>query len=139
MTRLPARDRRARAPAAWTPARIVALPAFAAVYAGIAWRWGTSPMVLLGIAGLSLAAFLAYVFDKSAAVAGRWRISERTLHLLALAGGWPGALVAQQLLRHKTRKPEFVTVFWCTVVLNVAALAAWHAGLLPGVAPPGGG
>lgn len=130
---------RVEPPAAWTPARILALPVFAAVYAGVAWRWGTSPMVLLGIAGLSLVAFLAYVFDKSAAVAGRWRTSERTLHLLGLAGGWPGALVAQQLLRHKTRKPGFVAVFWCTVVLNVAALAAWHAGLLPGVAPPGGG
>lgn len=73
--------------------------------------------------GLSLVAFLAYAVDKSAARNGRWRTQESTLHLLALAGGWPGALVAQQRLRHKSAKPSFLVVFWVTVVLNCGALA----------------
>jgi uncharacterized membrane protein YsdA (DUF1294 family) len=97
----------------------------------MAWRWGFRPPVLLAYLGLSLAAFMAYAFDKSAAVSGRWRTAENTLHLLALAGGWPGALLAQQVLRHKTSKPDFVTVLWMTVALNVAAFVAWHAGLMP--------
>jgi uncharacterized membrane protein YsdA (DUF1294 family)/cold shock CspA family protein len=73
--------------------------------------------------GLSIVAFVAYALDKSAARAGRWRTQENTLHLLALAGGWPGALVAQQQLRHKSAKPAFLVVFWATVLLNCGALA----------------
>ena len=73
--------------------------------------------------GLSVIAFLAYAFDKSAARNGRWRTKESTLHLLSLAGGWPGALVAQQRLRHKSSKPSFLAVFWVTVVLNCGILA----------------
>ncbi|PKO86455.1 MAG: DUF1294 domain-containing protein [Betaproteobacteria bacterium HGW-Betaproteobacteria-12] len=73
--------------------------------------------------GLSVVAFLAYALDKSAARNGRWRTQENTLHLLALAGGWPGALVAQQQLRHKTAKTSFLVVFWATVIVNCGALA----------------
>jgi uncharacterized membrane protein YsdA (DUF1294 family) len=38
--------------------------------------------------------------------------------LLSLAGGWPGALVAQQKLHHKSKKQSFRLVFWLTVLLN---------------------
>ena len=75
--------------------------------------------------------FIVYALDKSAAKAGRWRVAEKTLHLLALAGGWPGALLAQQLLRHKTSKPGFIAMFWFTVLVNVAAFVAWHSGIFP--------
>jgi uncharacterized membrane protein YsdA (DUF1294 family)/cold shock CspA family protein len=117
-------------PAPWTLPRILAIPVFAAIYAYVAVRWGFSLPVLLAYLVLSLVAFFAYALDKSAAVSGRWRISEQTLHLFAFAGGWPGALVAQQLLRHKTSKKSFIYVFWLTVLLNIAALVAWHAGLM---------
>ena len=55
----------------------------------------------------STASVVAYGVDKSAARQGRPRVCERTLHLLAVIGGWPGALVAQRLFRHKSRKPSF--------------------------------
>lgn len=71
----------------------------------------------------SFAAFVAYALDKSAAKNDQWRTKESTLHLFALAGGWPGALAAQRLLRHKSSKPSFQFVFWVTVVLNCGALA----------------
>ena len=76
----------------------------------------------------SLIAFIAYALDKSAAQHGRWRTQESTLHLFALAGGWPGALAAQRLLRHKSRKPSFQFVFWVTVMLNCCALAWFYSG-----------
>ena len=60
--------------------------------------------------------------DKSAARSGGWRTQESTLHGLSLIGGWPGALIAQQVLRHKSRKEEFRFVFWLTVVINVCVL-----------------
>jgi len=65
--------------------------------------------------------FLVYAKDKWAARTGRWRTKESTLHSLALIGGWPGALLAQQMLRHKSRKDAFQFVFWATVVFNCAA------------------
>ncbi|MET0067065.1 MAG: cold shock and DUF1294 domain-containing protein [Candidatus Thiodiazotropha sp.] len=68
--------------------------------------------------------YLAYYFDKSAARAGHWRTRESTLHLLSLAGGWPGALLAQVRFRHKTRKQPFRALFLTTVVLN-GALLGW--------------
>ena len=71
----------------------------------------------------SLVAFIAYALDKSAARNDQWRTKESTLHLFALAGGWPGALAAQRLLRHKSRKQSFQIVFWATVILNCCALA----------------
>lgn len=44
------------------------------------------------------------------------------MHLLSLVGGWPGALIAQALLRHKTRKTTFLIGYWLTVIVNYVAL-----------------
>jgi uncharacterized membrane protein YsdA (DUF1294 family)/cold shock CspA family protein len=73
---------------------------------------------------LSVVAFVIYYFDKEAAQTSRQRTPESTLHMLALAGGWPGALVAQRLLRHKSSKQSFQEVFRATVVINCIALGA---------------
>ncbi|WP_429002212.1 DUF1294 domain-containing protein [Xanthomonas campestris] len=72
-------------------------------------------------------AMLVYWLDKSAAQRGRQRTPEAALHLIALLGGWPGALLAQQLFRHKSSKAAFQLRFWITVVVNVTALCwAWQ-------------
>lgn len=55
----------------------------------------------------SLICFLAHVRDKSAARAGHRRPPESTLLLLGLPGGWLGAVLAQQVLRHKSTKAAF--------------------------------
>ena len=71
----------------------------------------------------SVAAFYAYKHDKeSAQVSGR-RTNEWFLITLGLIGGWPGALVAQYRLRHKTKKVAFRLGYWLSVGFNVAALA----------------
>lgn len=67
-------------------------------------------------------AFIAYAIDKAAAKSDRWRIPESTLHVLGLLGGWPGAMLAQTLLRHKSVKREFRLIFWVTVVVNLLVL-----------------
>ncbi|EWG97879.1 DUF1294 domain-containing protein [Halomonas sp. BC04] len=71
---------------------------------------------------LSVISFAMYGLDKAAAGKGRRRISEATLLFAGLIGGWPGALVAQQAFRHKTRKQPFQAIFWCGVVVNCAVL-----------------
>lgn len=97
----------------------VVILAFALVWAGSAVVWGVPRWVLPGYAVLSLLTFCAYWQDKRAAQAGHWRTPESTLHALALQGGWPGAIVAQQWLRHKSRKADFRGRFWLTVLGNV--------------------
>jgi uncharacterized membrane protein YsdA (DUF1294 family) len=71
---------------------------------------------------ISAVTFIVYALDKSAAKQHRWRIQENTLHLLSLLGGWPGALAAQRILRHKTQKVTFQIVYWATVGFNLAGL-----------------
>ncbi len=63
--------------------------------------------------------FSVYASDKSAAKNGTWRRAEKKRYLLAFIGGWPGALVAQKVLRHKSSKAGIRAVFWGTVVLNL--------------------
>lgn len=81
------------------------------------------PMELLCIYGImSVIAFLMYAKDKNAAEGGKWRTSESTLHILSLLGGWPGAKLAQSLLRHKSKKLSFRITSWVTVAANCGAL-----------------
>lgn len=77
------------------------------------------PIVLAWYVGISIVAFVMYAWDKNSAQRGAWRTPESALHLASLLGGWPGALVAQQVLRHKSSKKEFRVIFWITVVVNV--------------------
>jgi uncharacterized membrane protein YsdA (DUF1294 family) len=66
---------------------------------------------------------LLYKKDKNAAEWNDWRVSENTLHAISVLGGWPGSLVAQYKLRHKSKKISFRTVYWITVVINLSFLA----------------
>ncbi len=77
----------------------------------------------LAVGILSPAAFCAYGWDKWKAEREGHRISEKKLHLLAFAGGWPGAVAGQQWFRHKTLKPVFRTILVLTVLLHVAVVA----------------
>jgi len=110
------------------------IPLFLLLYVALALRWHVPWPVGAAYVGLSLLCFLLYARDKAAARAARRRTPERTLHLLALLGGWPGALLAQRHLRHKSSKASFRSAFWGTVVLNVGGFVvlsspwggAWH-------------
>ena len=108
--------------AQWGGATLFAIPAFLLLYVTMAILWKTP----LWVAGLYMAAstatFMAYAVDKSAAAHRSRRTPESRLHTLSLIGGWPGALLAQQLLRHKSTKQAFRQAFWGTVLLNVFAL-----------------
>lgn len=60
--------------------------------------------------------FFFYGYDKMQARNLEWRVKETTLHVLALSGGWPGALAGQHYFQRKTRKSGFMAVFWGIVV-----------------------
>jgi uncharacterized membrane protein YsdA (DUF1294 family) len=69
---------------------------------------------------MSLITFVTYWIDKRRAQRGidDRRIPESTLHVLSLMGGWPGAIVAQETFRHKTRKTSFRIMMWVTIFLH---------------------
>lgn len=82
-------------------------------------------LILLAYAVVSIITFCVYGLDKRAAVRGRWRTPEATLHLLELLGGFPGAMVAQRVFRHKRAKVSYLVVFWLIVLLHAAAWITW--------------
>ncbi|MFT5009279.1 MAG: uncharacterized membrane protein YsdA (DUF1294 family) [Granulosicoccus sp.] len=99
---------------------------FAAGGLALGYQFGWLPKGLVYFYGAaSLVTFVVYAWDKYAAKKGWRRTSERLLHLLALLGGWPGALLAQQWLRHKTIKRRFRVVFWLTLMVNLGILFWW--------------
>lgn len=98
---------------------------------GIAFLIAIAALVLMGklhqafawlYFSTSAAAFIAYGIDKSAAKKNRNRISEDSLLIWGIIGGWPGALIGQQVFRHKTIKTSFQISFWISVIINCAVL-----------------
>jgi len=101
--------------------------AFVALLAGVVMAWEPPLWVPALYLIASLVTFVAYAADKAAARSGGWRVSEGSLLLLGMIGGWPGAIVAQQTLRHKTVKQSFRVLFWMTVLVNIGALLYFTA------------
>lgn len=104
-------------------ATLLFLPAFAAYYIFLDLLWKVPPVVRLVYLAMCTISVILYILDKAAAASGNSRVAEKTLHFFGLLGGWPAALVMQQLLRHKTVKAEFRAAFWGTVFLNCLLLA----------------
>lgn len=107
------------------------LAAWAWAHPTMAAAWGLSshrpgPWVAAWFVIASIVSFAIHAIDKQAALRGGQRVSERSLLLSAAAGGWPGAALAQQLLRHKTRKTSFRLAFAGAIALNILALAVWQ-------------
>ena len=115
----PASRKRNDSPAQWGGASYFAIPAFLFVFLIVAILWRVPNWVAGLYFAASVVCFVTYVIDKSAAKAGRRRVSEDTLIFLGFACGWPGAIIAQQVLRHKSNKASFRSAFWGSVVLNV--------------------
>jgi uncharacterized membrane protein YsdA (DUF1294 family)/cold shock CspA family protein len=103
--------------------RLLVVIAFTVVLAICSVRTALHPFIVAAYLVASPVAWLLYVFDKAAAMNGRQRTRENTLLLTGLLGGWPGALLAQGMFRHKSRKTAFLLPFWITVAMNCAALA----------------
>lgn len=123
------RQRRDKHPAQWGAASYFALPAFALIYLAVSIAWRIPHWVALVYLIVSGICFGAYAWDKLSAKAGARRTRESTLLMLGLACGWPGAVLAQQVWRHKTNKAAFLRQFWITVVFNLAALVYFNSPL----------
>ncbi|MDD4601038.1 MAG: DUF1294 domain-containing protein [Negativicutes bacterium] len=60
------------------------------------------------------------IVDKHRAKSGKWRISEQTFFLIALAFGAAGILIGMYAFRHKTRHLYFVVGIPMVLIINLA-------------------
>lgn len=95
---------------------LLILPAMGLLRAPVAWWWP-----LLQVLALSAATFRLYAYDKQQAMKGAWRVPETSLHLAEIAGGWPGAFLAQRRFRHKCSKGAYLAIFWGIILLHQVA------------------
>ncbi len=104
---------------------LLVLPAAALIHQGLG-HWLVAVYALV----LSVITYQLYSRDKQAAQANQWRITELTLHTMAMLGGWPGGYLAQVRLRHKSAKKSFLIVFWGIVVVyqyvSLEMLLGWQ-------------
>lgn len=113
-----------------TLSHLLPIVLFAIVYLVADHVWAV-PLWAAGIyLAVSALTLVTYAVDKSSAQRGGWRISEGMLNLLAFLGGWPGAIIAQQILRHKTIKSSFRARFWMAVVANILLFVVLASPLL---------
>ena len=84
----------------------------------LVWLRGETLIPLVAYGVVSVIAFFLYWSDKRKARTDGRRTPENILHAVELAGGWPGALIAQQVFRHKTRKVSYQVLFWVIVLLH---------------------
>jgi len=67
---------------------------------------------------LNILAFTAYGLDKAKAAVGTWRISEKTLLILAFFGPF-GAYSGMIICRHKTKKKPFTWAVPLFMLLHI--------------------
>jgi len=84
-----------------------------------------NPLPIILYTVMSLITFALYATDKSRAINGHWRVSENSLHLCELMGGWLGGFIAQQQLRHKSSKASYQLVFWLIVAAHIVFWVDW--------------
>ena len=106
--------------------RLLVIPVFALLLGALHWEHPLPRAVPTLYSALSMALVLVYGMDKWAARRGAARVAPWSLHVVAVMGGWPGALIGQQLFRHKTTEPLFLRITWAMAALNIALLLlAW--------------
>jgi uncharacterized membrane protein YsdA (DUF1294 family) len=71
--------------------------------------------------------FFIMLVDKRKAIKNRWRIPEKTLFLIALAGGSVGALVGMYCFRHKTKHKSFTIGIPAILILQLSLLVFLYA------------
>lgn len=81
------------------------------------------PLIIYSL--LSFVCFFIYIYDKQMAISGGWRVRESSLHWLEIFGGWPGALIAQMIIGHKTSKMVFQFIFAVIVLLHIIVWAVY--------------
>lgn len=84
----------------------------------------TAHPVMMWLLLANLLTLVIYGVDKMAARKDWRRVPEATLLFFGVVGGWVGAMVGQQVFRHKTQKQPFKTYFMISVIVSISATIA---------------
>lgn len=109
-------------PRSWLTNLLIVLPLGCSSYLLVTAR---NPLPFFSYFTFSLLTMFIYATDKTHAATHKWRVPEHYLHILELLGGWPGALMAQNQFRHKTRKSLYQVLFRAIIALHLAGWAAY--------------
>lgn len=112
----------------------IVLPLFGVLLALVHWRWHLPWWIAAVYLAASLLCYGIHGLDRRAATRSRWRVSEPVLLLLGVAGGWPGAVLAHQLLPLDGIRPAYRALFWLGAVANMVGLVLLTAAQSPAVA-----
>lgn len=84
-------------------------------------------VVLAWLISITVVTLVAYRYDKSIAGSDRFRVPERVLLLLALAGGTIGAIAGMYLVgeHHKTSKRSFMLPFFIILIVQAALVGLY--------------
>ena len=85
---------------------------------------GTTATLFVIFLLFNVVTFCLYWWDKEEERGGHWRVSQARLLQVPCLGGNVGAVAAQRLLRHKTRKEPFRTQLMAILVLHAALVPA---------------
>jgi uncharacterized membrane protein YsdA (DUF1294 family)/cold shock CspA family protein len=102
----------------WLVNLLIALPLLLSGYLLLITQ---NPVPFMAYWFLSLITMYLYGTDQAHAVTHQRRIPEGWLHLLELLGGWPGALMAQNDFRHKTRMSTYLVIQRGIIALHLIA------------------
>ena len=102
----------------WPVNLLIALPLVLSCYLLI---MAANPLPFFAYWLLSLLTMILYGFDKAHAAMRKWRVPEIYFHLLELLGGWPGALIAQNDFRHKTRQSAYLWILRGIIAIHLMA------------------
>ncbi|MGY3571858.1 DUF1294 domain-containing protein [Vibrio sp. SCSIO 43135] len=91
---------------------------FSTIMVSSVWLFDYPVIILLYYLMASAVTYSLYGYDKTAEATGGWRVPETLLHVISVMGGWPGAILAQSILQHKSRVPVFMFIFWLTLLIN---------------------
>lgn len=72
--------------------------------------------------GINVVEFTLMYIDKERAKAKQYRISERTLFIVAILGGSIGAILGMQVFRHKTKHISFTFGMPAILVVQIILL-----------------
>lgn len=85
-------------------------------------NWNLPIPIWVYLIPVNIAAFALYGIDKQKAKLGMWRIPEKTLLGIAIAGGSIGAIAGMNFFHHKTKHVQFRYGLPIILALQIAAV-----------------
>lgn len=79
-------------------------------------------LIFIYVVFINMLLFALISIDKQKAKLNQWRISEKTLFILAIIGGSVGGIIGMYTFRHKTKHLKFTLGFPAIILFQVIVI-----------------